>query len=244
MVQSSLAPFPWKLHDMLRDCEKEGKSHVVSWLPHGKAFRVHKVTDFVGKILPSHFKQTKYKSFQRQLNLWGFERITRNGPEKGAYFHKSFLLDQPRLCRFLTRQRGNKKSSQLDSKLNSNSGNFSFEASFTLKADNNKSCGFPSKLDELRFLDEEFKGVGFVESLATHPVSFEGCKFFPLDVDRCEELTLEVTKITSESASQRPQRDSAWDLLQELEQGSSGFPKSTYGHSLTSILQGAQLCAV
>jgi HSF-type DNA-binding len=58
--------FPWKLHEMLTCAENEGKDDVVSWLPDGAAFKVHNVTDFVSKMLPSYFKQTKYKSFQRQ----------------------------------------------------------------------------------------------------------------------------------------------------------------------------------
>lgn len=58
--------FPYRLHEMLDDCEKEGKSHIVSWLPNGKAFKVHMVPEFVATILPSYFKQSKYKSYQRQ----------------------------------------------------------------------------------------------------------------------------------------------------------------------------------
>ena len=99
--------FPWKLHEMLRNCVTEGKDNIVSWLPEGNAFKVHKVPDFVSKILPMYFKQTKYKSFQRQLNLWGFERLT-SGPDKGAYYHDQFLRDDPDLCSKLTRQRARK----------------------------------------------------------------------------------------------------------------------------------------
>lgn len=78
--------FPWKLHEMLRGAEESHPS-VVSWLPHGKAFLVHNPEEFVTKVMPLYFRQTHYKSFQRQLNLWGFERIGR-GPEVGAYYHE------------------------------------------------------------------------------------------------------------------------------------------------------------
>jgi len=37
------------------------------------------------------FKQTKYTSFQRQLSLYGFIRLTRNGPDRGGYYHPKFL---------------------------------------------------------------------------------------------------------------------------------------------------------
>lgn len=109
--------FPWRLREMLDECENEGKSDIVSWLPDGKAFKVHNVSVFVSTILPSYFKQTKYKSFQRQLNLWGFERITRAGTEKGAYFHQKFLKSQPDLCRFLKRERANTKKANAARKL-------------------------------------------------------------------------------------------------------------------------------
>ena len=97
--------FPWKLHDMLQTVEREGQDSIVSWLPDGKAFKVHDSTTFVNDIMPRHFKQTKYKSFQRQLNLWGFKRITKStGADKGAYSHPQFLRGQKSLCRHLCRQ--------------------------------------------------------------------------------------------------------------------------------------------
>ena len=47
--------------------------------------------------VPHYFRQTKYKSFQRQLNLWGFERVSK-GLEKGCYFHPCFLKDDKAKC--------------------------------------------------------------------------------------------------------------------------------------------------
>ena len=83
-------PFPMKLHEMLIDVEKKGMSEIVSWQPHGRAFLVHIPKDFVDKILPKYFKQTKIGSFQRQLNLYGFTRIS-SGKDKGGYYHELFL---------------------------------------------------------------------------------------------------------------------------------------------------------
>ena len=47
--------------------------------------------------MPLYFKQTKFKSFQRQLNLWGFARI-KEGVDKGAVFHRFFVRGRPDLC--------------------------------------------------------------------------------------------------------------------------------------------------
>lgn len=38
-----------------------------------------------------YFKQSKWTSFQRQLNLYGFVRLNQQGRDRGAYWHPLFL---------------------------------------------------------------------------------------------------------------------------------------------------------
>lgn len=97
--------FPWKLHDMLDQVEKDGQDDIVSWVHGGRALKVHKPNEFSKKILPLYFLYSKkWESFQRQLNLYGFTRVPR-GPKKGMYVHKFFVRDDRSLCRRIARPR-------------------------------------------------------------------------------------------------------------------------------------------
>lgn len=95
-------PFPEKLYEMLSHQSITGK--LVSWLPHGRAFLVRKPKLFTEVIMPRYFRQTKLTSFQRQLNLYGFRRITQ-GSDAGAYYHELFLRGRPQLCMRMVRQK-------------------------------------------------------------------------------------------------------------------------------------------
>mmetsp|Transcript_6568 Transcript_6568/g.9816 ORF Transcript_6568/g.9816 Transcript_6568/m.9816 type:complete len:341 (-) Transcript_6568:232-1254(-) len=99
-------PFPIKLHNMLEHIEliEPELSHIISWQPHGRCFIVHKPRLFSEdpQGLARFFKQKKYASFQRQLNLYGFNRITK-GPDRGSYYHERFLRGKSFLCQGIKR---------------------------------------------------------------------------------------------------------------------------------------------
>lgn len=94
-------PFPEKLMEVL---DRDDMDEVLSWMPHGRAFIVKQPKVFEPDVLPRIFKQSKFTSFTRQLNLWGFKRITK-GPDAGAYYHELFLRGRPKLCSRMRRQK-------------------------------------------------------------------------------------------------------------------------------------------
>lgn len=97
--------FPQKLHQMLSDLERqEGGADIASFLPHGRAFAIHKPRDFVKHVMPKYFRMSRFSSFQRQLNLYDFQRIT-EGQDKGAYFHDLFVQGRPILSTMMKRNK-------------------------------------------------------------------------------------------------------------------------------------------
>lgn len=90
---SDVMPFPSRLHKVL---ERSDLTAVIDWMPHGRAFIVKQPNLLTTLVLSRFFKQTKYLSFTRQLNLWGFKRITR-GIDSGSYYHERFLPGRPHL---------------------------------------------------------------------------------------------------------------------------------------------------
>ena len=83
--------FPAKLHAILDQVDADGLSHVISWQPHGRCFLIRDVKLFSEHVMPLYFRQTKLTSFQRQLNLYGFNRLTR-GPDAGGKSTMFFRL--------------------------------------------------------------------------------------------------------------------------------------------------------
>jgi hypothetical protein len=95
-------PFPEKLHRMIREVEKNGQDSVIGFLSHGRAFAIRDPDRFIKEVMPKYFKQSRLSSFQRQLNLYGFTRVT-NGPDAGAYYHELFLKGRPALATHMRR---------------------------------------------------------------------------------------------------------------------------------------------
>lgn len=87
--------FPIKLMEILN---RSDVSRVIHWLPHGRSFLVRDPELLVSDVLPRFFKPVKYTSFTRQLQLWGFKRVSR-APDTGAYYHMLFLRGHPKLVK-------------------------------------------------------------------------------------------------------------------------------------------------
>jgi HSF-type DNA-binding len=96
--------FPCKLHQMLIDVERQGLTDIISWHNDGQCFRVHDPEALVDKILPMYFKKSKFRSFQRQLNLYGFQRVTATKPFwESCYYHPDFERDVKGSCQKINR---------------------------------------------------------------------------------------------------------------------------------------------
>lgn len=97
-------PFPVKLQIILKVTELLGQQHIISWLPHGRSFMIHRPLEFEEKVMGEFFKQTKLSSFKRQLNLYDFKRVTR-GTDCGSYYHEMFLKGKPLLAKRMVRRK-------------------------------------------------------------------------------------------------------------------------------------------
>lgn len=105
--------FPFKLHMMLESAQEDGYAHIVSWVKKGSAFKVWNHKEFVLKVLPFYFDQSKYESFRRQLNLYGFFRIAR-GADRGVISHAHFVQGDRARCKLIKRKaqpKGNRSNS-------------------------------------------------------------------------------------------------------------------------------------
>lgn len=114
--------FPVKLHSILSNREYED---IISWLPHGRSWRIVQQQAFKEKVIPIFFRHGRYSSFARQgkkfpisvlllrtyrkvmlktfglcliaVNGWGFKRIS-HGSDFNSYYHELFLRGMPHLC--------------------------------------------------------------------------------------------------------------------------------------------------
>lgn len=75
--------FPVKLHMILSNPEFQD---IIAWLPHGRSWRILQQKAFEERVIPLYFRHGRYSSFARQVNGWGFKRIT-HGSDYNSYYH-------------------------------------------------------------------------------------------------------------------------------------------------------------
>jgi hypothetical protein len=91
--------FPAKMHSIL---SRPDLADVVCWMAHGRSWRVLKPREFEIRVIPTYFEHTKFSSFIRQANGWGFRRVTQ-GRDRNSYYHELFLRGLPHLCKKMKR---------------------------------------------------------------------------------------------------------------------------------------------
>lgn len=99
LVDSGKKKFPILLHRVLDQLEAENKAHYFGWMPHGRSFMIRNRQMFIKEILPAYFGmakgETSYCSFTRQVNKYGFRRLTKaSGKDQGSYYHECFIRGQ------------------------------------------------------------------------------------------------------------------------------------------------------
>ena len=83
--RSNRKVFPVLLHEFISDPQN---CSIITWIPHGRAFKLLSRDKFESRSnIDSNFKLKKATSLIRQINGWGFHRVTR-GIEKGSYYHE------------------------------------------------------------------------------------------------------------------------------------------------------------
>jgi len=88
--------FPRRLYKMLQSESGNSSADMISWSDSGRAFRIADVSIFSSLVLPMYFRTSKFSSFQRNLNLYGFSKV-RRGPDTDMYAHPAFLRGRPEL---------------------------------------------------------------------------------------------------------------------------------------------------
>jgi len=85
---TSRKTFPEKLYNLLQE---NNRPEIISWLPHGQGFKIYNRMDFERDLLSLYFGGIKFRSFQRQLNIYGFLCLDHN---RNTYTHSHRLFNK------------------------------------------------------------------------------------------------------------------------------------------------------
>ncbi|XP_045771888.1 heat shock factor protein isoform X4 [Maniola jurtina] len=113
-IGASVPAFLGKLWKLVNDSET---NHLISWSPGGKTFVIKNQADFARELLPLYYKHNNMASFIRQLNMYGFHKITsvENGglryeKDEIEFCHPCFMRGHAYLLEHIKRKIANPKS--------------------------------------------------------------------------------------------------------------------------------------
>ncbi|KAI1285290.1 Heat shock factor protein 1 [Halotydeus destructor] len=84
---------------------------LISWSPNGRSFVIKNQSRFSKELLPLYFKHNNMASFIRQLNMYGFRKLTniensglKTDKDEMEFYHQCFIKDQEGLLEFIKRK--------------------------------------------------------------------------------------------------------------------------------------------
>jgi hypothetical protein len=90
--------FPYKMYNILEGEEKCEDTDIITWTPDGSAFIISDTGRFEKEVIPLHFgNRILYRSFQRKLYRWGFQKLSINTGKQLLYSNKYFKKGFPGL---------------------------------------------------------------------------------------------------------------------------------------------------
>lgn len=139
MKKSSPSPFLLKTYMLVED---PATDDVVSWNSDGSAFVVWQPAEFARDLLPTLFKHSNFSSFVRQLNTYGFRKITTSqwefSNDKFKKGEKNLLREIRRRKAWTNRQQPNNKKDNIIEEDQRSSSSTSSSSEYINLVDENK----------------------------------------------------------------------------------------------------------
>ncbi|XP_004236602.1 heat stress transcription factor B-3 [Solanum lycopersicum] len=139
MKKSSPSPFLLKTYMLVED---PATDDLVSWNSDGSAFVVWQPAEFARDLLPTLFKHSNFSSFVRQLNTYGFRKITTSqwefSNDKFKKGEKNLLREIRRRKAWTNRQQPNNKKDNIIEEDQRSSSSTSSSSEYINLVDENK----------------------------------------------------------------------------------------------------------
>ena len=107
-ISSSIPTFLAKLWKMVNDPTTDDR---ICWSPTGNSFIIQDQVQFWYDLLPMYYRHNNMSSFVRQLNIYGFHKMSsvENGTsdldkEEIQFYHPNFQRDKPELLQHIKRK--------------------------------------------------------------------------------------------------------------------------------------------
>ncbi|XP_055807881.1 heat stress transcription factor B-3-like [Solanum dulcamara] len=158
--KASTPPFLLKTYMLVED---PATDDVISWNSDGSAFIVRQPAEFARDLLPTLFKHSNFSSFVRQLNTYGFRKITTSQWEfSNDLFRKGdmdLLCDIRRKKSWTNKQPNKKESTDEDHRSSSSTSNSSSSFEYNSLVDENKRLKMENGelSSELSLINKKYK---------------------------------------------------------------------------------------